>query len=219
MSIPDKQRYLAELCGILAKRWPENRTVNIVCHGHSVPSGYFCTPYVDTFRAYPYLVHRTLKERFPDAVLNVIVTAVGGEQSEQGQERFESEVLSHRPDLVTIDYGLNDRSIGLKRAESAWRKMIEAALARNAGVILMTPSWDQTWFSRDAEWTALEAHADQVRRLAEEYGTGLGDSFRAYERYIRQGGDLQDLLSHWNHPSGTGHALIAREITSWFTAR
>ncbi|MEK5235702.1 hypothetical protein NST99_08380 [Paenibacillus sp. FSL L8-0470] len=32
------------------------RTLNIVCHGHSVPSGYFATPIVDTFHAYPHLL-------------------------------------------------------------------------------------------------------------------------------------------------------------------
>lgn len=36
--------YLSPIIDELAKRWPDNRTVNIVCHGHSVPSGYFATP-------------------------------------------------------------------------------------------------------------------------------------------------------------------------------
>jgi hypothetical protein len=60
-----------------------------------------------------------LAERFPHAVINVIVTAIGGENSESGAERFDRDVLSHRPDLVTIDYALNDRAIGLLRAEKA----------------------------------------------------------------------------------------------------
>ena len=44
MSIPAKHEYLEELCTRLAQRWPDNRTVNIVCHGHSVPAGYAATP-------------------------------------------------------------------------------------------------------------------------------------------------------------------------------
>ena len=219
MTVVSKKEYLSALCDTLALRWPDNRTVNIVCHGHSVPSGYACTPWVDTFHAYPHLVHRELKQRFPYAVINVIVTAVGGEHSASGAERFERDVLSHTPDLLILDYSLNDRAIGLEAAERAWRSMIERALDRNIRLILMTPSWDQTWFAQDAQWQALEAHAGQVRRLAGEYGVALGDSFLAFRRYIDAGGDLQDLLSHWNHPSPLGHQLIAREITSWFTAR
>ncbi|MBQ6239739.1 MAG: SGNH/GDSL hydrolase family protein [Firmicutes bacterium] len=219
MSIPAKHEYLEELCTRLAQRWPDNRTVNIVCHGHSVPAGYAATPWVDTFHAYPHLVHRVLKQRFPFAVINMIVTAIGGENSRTGAARFESEVLCHRPDLIILDYGLNDRGIGLAEAEKAWRSMIEKTLAAGVKMILMTPSWDQSWFRKDESWQALEAHAAQERALAAEYGVALGDSFAAYEKYIADGGDLQNLLSHVNHPSPIGHELIAREITGWFVAK
>ena len=219
MPIPQKDQYLSALCDTLARRWPDNRTVNLVCHGHSVPSGYACTPFVDTFHAYPHLTHQMLSQRFPFAVINVIVTAVGGEASDRGAARFEEDVLCHQPDLVTIDYGLNDRSLTLEQAEQAWRKMIETALARKIPVILLTPSWDQTWFAQSAEWHALEHHAQQIRRLAGEYRVALADSFAAYEREVKAHGNLLNLLSHWNHPSPLGHALIAGELTAWFPAR
>ncbi len=219
MPIPQKHEYLSSLCDTLARRWPDNRTVNLVFHGHSVPSGYACTPFVDTFAAYPHLVHRTLARRFPFAVINAVVTAIGGENAVQGAARFEKDVLCHQPDLVTVDYGLNDRGLTMEQAEGAWRQMIETALSRGIPLILLTPSWDQTWFSRSAEWAALERHAGQIRRLAEEYGVGLADSFAAYEREVAAGTDLLNLLSHWNHPSPRGHALIAAEVTAWFPAR
>lgn len=31
----NKQIYLATVCEIMRQHWPDNRTVNIVCHGHS----------------------------------------------------------------------------------------------------------------------------------------------------------------------------------------
>ena len=219
MPIPEKHEYLSALCDTLARRWPDNRTVNLVCHGHSVPSGYACTPMVDSFHAYPHLMHRTLAQRFPYAVINVIVTAIGGENSVQGAARFRKDVLCHQPDLVTIDYGLNDRGVTLEQAEAAWRQMIEDALDSNIPVILLTPSWDQTWYAQSGEWHALEQHAEQIRRLAGEYGVGLADSFAAFEREVNEHGDLLNLLSHWNHPSPIGHELIARELTAWFPAR
>ena len=219
MPIPEKHMYLAELCDTLSRRWPENRTVNLVCHGHSVPSGYACTPFVDAFHAYPHMMHRTLSQRFPYAVINVIVTAIGGENAVQGAARFQKEVLCHRPDLVTIDYGLNDRGLSLEQAEEAWRRMIEKALERKIPVILLTPSWDKTWFARSEEWHALEQHARQIRRLAEEYQVALADSFAAYGKEVQEHGDLLNLLSHWNHPSPLGHELIARELTAWFPAK
>ena len=97
-----------------------------------MPAGYAKTPAVDTFNAYPHLVHRALKERYPSAVINVIVTAIGGEASGGGAARFERDVLSHKPDLVLIDYALNDRGLGLDRAKAAWKAMIEKAQARRS---------------------------------------------------------------------------------------
>jgi lysophospholipase L1-like esterase len=123
-----------------------NRTITIVCHGHSVPAGYFKTPVVDTFNAYPHLLHLALKKRFPHAVINVIVTAIGGENSEQGSARFEKDVLCHKPDLITIDYALNDRRIGLEKARQAWTSMIEQAKAKNVKVLLLTRA--RNWILR-----------------------------------------------------------------------
>ena len=218
MAIADRHAYLREAVNLLLAQWPDNRTVNIVCHGHSVPAGYFATPMVDTFNAYPALLHRDLKHRFPFAVINVIVTAIGGEGSPQGADRFEADVLCHRPDVVTIDYGLNDRGAGLTEAETAWRRMIEASLARHAKVLLLTPTWDNTGVVDPAgeSWRDLAGHAEQIRRLAAEYAVGLVDSFAAFESYVAAGGDATDLLSWSNHPNCQGHELVALEITRWF---
>ena len=56
----------------------------MVAHGHSVPAGYFKTPVVQTFDAYPHLPHKALNERYAHAVINVIVTVMGGEDSVSG---------------------------------------------------------------------------------------------------------------------------------------
>ncbi len=218
MAIAARGAYLRNVVNLLLAQWPNNRTVHIVCHGHSVPAGYFATPMVDTFHAYPALLHRELKHRFPFAVINVIVAAIGGESSPRGTERFEGDVLCHRPDVVTIDYGLNDRSAGLAEAETAWRSMIEACLARQAKVLLLTPTWDNSRVVDPAgeSWRELVRHAEQIRRLAAEYEVGLADSFAAFEAYMAAGGDLTDLLSWSNHPNRHGHELVARELLRWF---
>jgi hypothetical protein len=39
-----------------------NRTINIVFHGHSVPSGYFKTPQVNTLSSYPHIFLKKLKD-------------------------------------------------------------------------------------------------------------------------------------------------------------
>ncbi|MBT3293678.1 MAG: SGNH/GDSL hydrolase family protein [Verrucomicrobia bacterium] len=219
MSIAETSSYLSELTGILRTHWPENRTVNIVCHGHSVPAGYFATPMVDTMHAYPHLLHAGLKHRFPFAVINVIVTAIGGEDSESGADRFERDVLCHRPDIITMDYGLNDRGMGLEKAHASWSRMIEAGLSSGAKLLLLTPTPDDTQASTYAgeDKQVLVEHADQIRALADQHAIGLADSFDACLQYGSQQ-DLSDILSWSNHPNRFGHELVARELLRWFPA-
>jgi acyl-CoA thioesterase I len=210
-----KKTYLKSIVGELMKCWPGNKTINIACHGHSVPAGYFATPFVDSANAYPHLLYLGLKERFPFAVINVIVTAIGGEDSEKGAKRFERDVLCHRPSVVSIDYGLNDRSIGLAKAETAWRYMIGTALKNDIKLILMTPTWDISDNGSSGQ-NGTWHHAEQIRRLADEYGVGLADSYDAFSRYVDIFEDHTDLLSWVNHPNRKGHEIAASELLRWF---
>jgi hypothetical protein len=65
--------------------WPANRTINLVFHGHSVPAGYWHDHEVHTLESYPYLTLKKLKTKYPYSVINIIVTAIGGENSVKGQ--------------------------------------------------------------------------------------------------------------------------------------
>jgi acyl-CoA thioesterase-1 len=211
----DPSTYLASLVNLLQIPWPKNRTINIVCHGHSVPAGYFKTPLVDTFNAYPHLLHQGLKQRFPNAVINVIVTAIGGEASEAGDKRFERDVLCHQPDLITIDYALNDRRLGLDRAATAWQSMIRRA--KDAKLILLTPTPDQS-AKLDDPTDPLNLHAEQIRRLATDHNLALVDSLAAFKSRLQAGDALPDLMSQINHPNRKGHDLVAAELLNWFPA-
>jgi lysophospholipase L1-like esterase len=174
---------------------------------------------VDTMNAYPHLLHAGLKHRFPFAVVNVIVTAIGGENSQAGASRFAHDVLCHRPDLVTIDYSLNDRGIGLKDAWDAWRSMIQAGISAGSKIILLTPTADMTQAHgyAGADKDLLSTHANQVRALADEHNVGLADSSAAFHQYAKTG-ELRDILSWSNHPNRQGHELVVRELLRWFPA-
>ncbi len=213
--VADRDSYLSDIVAELGKRWPESRTLNLVFHGHSVPAGYARTPAVNTLQAYPHRVLCGIKDRYATAVVNVITTAIGGEQSEQGAARFEAEVLTHRPDVLFIDYALNDRTIGLERSEKAWRSMIEAALARGVKVILLTPTPDLSEDIR-SDAAPLGAYAQMIRRLAAEYHVGLADSYACFRAKADAGEKMSSFMSQVNHPDARGHAVVAEEILRWF---
>ncbi|MEM9348126.1 MAG: SGNH/GDSL hydrolase family protein [Planctomycetota bacterium] len=214
-AVADPKTYLAGFAEEANKTWPKNRRLNVVFHGHSVPAGYFKTPRVDTFNAYPHLTHLGLNKKYPNAHINVIITAIGGENSTAGAARFDEDVLPHKPDLLMIDYGLNDRGVGLERAEKAWRSMIESALEREVLVILLTPTAALRVDLNNAD-DPLNQHAEQIRQLAAEYNIGLVDSLDAFKQAVAQGKPLKELMSQGLHPNRQGHDLVAESLLVWF---
>jgi len=215
VKIGNSSDYLNDIKTELKKEWPNNRTINLVFHGHSVPAGYFNTPNIRTFESYPYQVLKQLKELYPYAVINIINTSVGGENSVSGAKRFESDVLIHKPDVLFIDYALNDRSVGLDKSKEAWQKMIEMALKRGIKVILLTPSPDLGENILDTN-TTLEKYSQQIRDLSDKFGIGLVDSYSKFKQITISGDSLSKYMAQSNHPNEKGHLLIANEIMKYF---
>ncbi|HEY1062379.1 MAG TPA: SGNH/GDSL hydrolase family protein [Daejeonella sp.] len=214
-TIADPASYLNDLKAEFKKEWPKNRAINLVFHGHSVPAGYFKTPVVNTLEAYPYQVLRALKAEYPFAVINIINTSIGGENSESGARRFETEVLNHKPDVLFIDYALNDQGIGLERAKMAWEEMVSTAVKKGIKVILLSPSPDQRVNILETN-NVLEQHAAQIKRLSEKYGIGFVDSYRMFQQRVVSGEQITKYMSQVNHPNENGHELIANGIMRYF---
>ncbi len=201
----------AELLRDLETAWPKNRTINLVFHGHSVPAGYHKTPEVRPFESYPHLVHLALKQKYPLAVINVVVTAIGGEDSIAGAARFERDVVSHRPDVVFIDYALNDRRKVPAQVEAAWLAMIHSARKHAIPVVLITPTGDaKADLTNPAD--PLCQRAVFSREVAGNEKLILADVFQAWQQEVAAGTPQIELLSQGNHPNLRGHALAAKAI-------
>jgi hypothetical protein len=211
----DPAHYLESVTTELQKQWPHNRTVNIVFHGHSVPAGYFATPTVDTFNAYPHLTHVELKNRFPYAVMNAIVTGIGGENSVAGVKRFKHDVLAMNPDVVCIDYGLNDRGLPLDETKKAWTSMVRMAKAEHVKVLLFTPTPDLGAKMLDPS-DLLSKQATQIREIASEQEVGLVDSYARFCEILASGQDLHPFMAQSNHPNRKGHDEVTKLILNWF---
>jgi lysophospholipase L1-like esterase len=211
----DGGHYLAGVNRELERKWPENRTVRFVFHGHSVPAGYFRTPEIRRFDSYPMLFYRSICERFPTGMVDVSITAIGGEASPAGAARFRSDVLSLKPDVVFIDYSLNDRGPGLEKSREAWASMIRDCRDHGIKVILMTPTPDSRENILDSD-SPLARHAAQVLELGREFGVPVVDSFNTFRDRVEAGHDVEDFLSQINHPNRRGHEIVAELILNLF---
>lgn len=215
MGQASKENYLQPVKDELVKQWPHNRTINLVFHGHSVPSGYFSTPTVETLKAYPQQLLKSLKQRYPTAVINTITTSIGGENSLQGAKRFKREVLTHHPDVVFIDYALNDRAIGLEKSNKSVEKMIRQALKRKIKIILITPSPDTSVDIQQKD-NELELFAAMLKDLADKYRIGWADCYTEFKVLTAEGNNLEDYMSQVNHPNDKGHRVMANVIMDYF---
>ena len=121
--VADKKTYLKKEVQELQRIWPENQMFHIVCHGHSIPCGYMAENVTRPFDA------------FPHSVINVTVTAIGGENAVSGAKRFQKDVLRLEPDLITIDYGRNDMFLTEEEMRMAWESMIREAHQKNIKVL------------------------------------------------------------------------------------
>jgi hypothetical protein len=209
------QDYLADLKLELKKVWPKNRNINLVFHGHSVPSGYQATPIIDIKNSYPQAVLMDLALLYPTATINSIRTCIGGENSSGGLKRFDSDVLGTKPDLIFIDYGLNDRGMGVDKARKNLEKMLLKAKKRKVKVILLTPTPDLKEDIK-SDLAPLQGMAVMIRDVAYKNGVGLIDSYKIFKDLALSGQDLQQYMAQNNHINAAGHKLVAEEIIRVF---
>ncbi len=217
-SAPVDTSYLSAIKTELKKERPLNRNVHLVFHGHSGPGGSWNNHEVHTLESYPNLVLKKLKAIYPLAVINIIITAVGGENAVSGAARFQLEVLNHKPDVVVIDYTGNDIGAGLDKSKEAWEKMIKLALANNVKVILVTPGADQR-LDINAPGNPYQQHAEQVRALADKYKVGLADPFLTFQKRVKDKDFVKEYMASTNHFNQKGHEVYAQEIFKWFESQ
>lgn len=210
----------------------------IVCFGDSVTQG---TPHVPPEDTFPALLERRINLSFADEQghVTVVNSGVGGENTAEGLARFETAVAAHQPDIVTIEFGLNDirpepaKLVKPPEFAANLREIITRCREVGAEVILMTPNpiidrMHRSWGTdRYAEWGgcngAVAAYAEIVREVGTETDTALCDVFSSFLEIAVEkqfNGEcfsykdltcIADLISHKDgvHPTVAGQRIIA----------
>jgi acyl-CoA thioesterase I len=214
-AIGEDSNYLTALKLELQKSWPKNRIINLVFHGHSVPSGYLVTPVIDVKNAYPQAVLAGIAAMYPTATINSIRTCIGGENSTGGAKRFDTDVLGAKPDVLFIDYGLNDRGMGPDKARVNLEEMISKAKKLEIKIFLLTPTPDLNEDIKSSN-APLQKMSAMIRDVANKNDIGLIDSYKIFKDLAINGQDLQQYMAQNNHINAAGHKLVADEIVRVF---
>lgn len=167
----------------------------------------------------------------------VINAGIGGHTTADAARRFEKDVLARRPDVVIMQFGLNDGSVEVWRKPPATqprvavadyrenlRKMIESLKLRGVHVILMsfnpmrwTPKMRELYGRppyrvdvADGFNVVLQDYLQTVRELARTEQVSFLDVYAAYEKYHAVPGRSMDaLFSDGVHPNDEGQRIVA----------
>ncbi len=94
----------------LKRKIAENKEINVVYFGGSITEGEAASysPERRPERNWASLLHNWFRETYPDVVWNYYNAGVGGTGSELGVFRLSTDVLAYKPDLVFVEFAVND---------------------------------------------------------------------------------------------------------------
>jgi len=150
-----------------------------------------------------------LREKFGYDAITVINAGVGGNQSFQGLERLEKDVLAHTPDLVVVLLGANDANYGsLERFRDSMEQIVARLKKAGCEIVLMTP------LPMAFEPGKTAPFAEFVKELAAKHKTALADIRSAM--LFRGEGFIGEMLADTVHINQRGHDLLARVLFALF---
>ncbi|MFA6448682.1 MAG: GDSL-type esterase/lipase family protein [bacterium] len=184
--------------------------VTIVAFGDSITEGY------DSARSFVDFWEEALRKNYPSALLRMINSGISGDTTFGAVDRFRRDVAPHRPDLVTVQFGINDCYNTVYRSE--FRENLQWIILRiqeetGAEIILVTSMLPRN----EQDHESLMRYYDVIRFYATEYNLAIVELDTLWLRALRGERDFDSLvLPDGIHPSEAGHRLIAEEFMRLF---
>jgi lysophospholipase L1-like esterase len=182
----------------------------IVAFGDSITAGYAVR------RGFPYFWREALSAKYPKADLELVNQGVSGDTTHDGLARLGWSVIYYQPDLVTMNFGINDAAygIGLEKFKSNFTEMVERVQAECGSEVLLLSS--QPLLTPYFDKLVLKYY-EAVEEVAEETGVGFVDVYGSWMERVRQGTPLESLiLEGLDHPNEAGYRIIAEELMRRF---
>ena len=193
-----------------------DRRVRVVCFGDSVTGVYYHT---GSRRAYTAMLGLALERAVPGIRVRAINAGISGHTTANGLARIDSDVLAHKPDIVTVMFGLNDMT---RVPLAEYRKNLQTIVGKCRGigaeVILATPN--NVIDTPRRPTGRLVEYCDVVRELGRELKVPVCDCYRGFDAIRHHDrDDWRLLMSDQIHPNMDGHRQIARQLARTITGR
>lgn len=152
---------------------------------------------------YAYLVYEWWKKSFPNAAFSFVNGGIGGTTSHYGGARAWKDVLRYRPDIVTVDFSVNDD------ANEFFEETYEGTLRR----LLAAPYSPAVVVLNNVFYDTGKNAQDYHNRIADHYGIPHVSIKDIVYPDVESGKIVRaDITPDNLHPNDKGHRLVADEI-------
>lgn len=160
---------------------------------------------------------RWLREKYPRTPFHFRDAAIGGTGSQLGMFRLEKDVLSQKPDLVFLDFTVNDGSEETDvQSLASYERIVRELLANDVAVmpVIMLFKWHA-----EKPGVTPPRHVAHLK-LAETYGLPAADVCSHVQNKVGAGAKTSDI---WNmgdgaHPGDEGYAMFFEAVRDRFEA-
>ena len=185
-------------------RLQAGQTVRIAALGDSLTYGWMAD------RGYIEHLQQMLKERYPAAAVSIVNRGIPGDTARGGLERLDKDIISEQPDMVFVQFGLNDAFCGCPAAQygASIRRIAERLRQETQAEILLVTSVALADLQEDA--LALKFY-EELEAVSRELSVPVA---RVHAWWKEQtGGDFKGLLqADLVHPTSAGYRLMAEAI-------
>jgi acyl-CoA thioesterase-1 len=150
-----------------------------------------------------------LQMRHEHARIIAINGATGGDSTVQGLARLSAKVLTQRPDLVLVGFGMNDHNRGgvpIPQFQANLREIIQRVRADTGAEVVLFSA-----FPPNPKWKfgshRMEAYAAATETVAAETGCAFADVYGNWLRVLERKKPEDILGNNINHPNDFGHGL------------
>lgn len=184
------------------------KKLSIAYIGGSVTDGYGSSD--SSTKSWPALLGNWINVMYPDVALDNVKLSIGGTGSYFSSFRYEREVAPHNPDLLFIEYAINDKynNVTYDQVVRSSESIVRIANKYNPGIdIIYVLTFDTS--TRDSDYEQLMAHRD----VANYYGypcIKLADKF--YPMLTETNQKYTEFLKDSVHPNDRGYEFFASEI-------
>jgi lysophospholipase L1-like esterase len=204
----------AETLGRSVARLKKDKALKIGYFGGSITAGAGASNAAKTsWRA---LTTLWFKDRFPDAAITEINAAIGGTGSDLGAFRCQTDLLKHDPDLVFVEFAVNDGGGGELRVKRSMEGIVRQIwLANPYADVVFIYTTTKSLFPAYAKGELPKA-VGYHQEVARHYGIPEINVGRVMaERIIKGDDSWETLTTDGVHPNDAGYALYMETIKAF----